>query len=69
MAEKGQGFALDPPGAKPLDLKYMKINGFPKAIGRRAKARSGLWRVPAVRLRAATAEPWPYLSHLRPVPF
>ena len=32
MAEQGQGFALDPPGAKPLDLKYMKINGFPEAI-------------------------------------
>jgi len=24
------GAALDPPGAKPLDLKYMKINEFPK---------------------------------------
>jgi len=24
MAKQGQGFALDPPGAKPLDLKYMK---------------------------------------------
>ena len=34
---QGQGFALDPPGAKPLDLKYMIINGFPKA--------AGLWRV------------------------
>ena len=33
MAEQGQGVALDPPGAKPLDLKYMKINGFPKAAG------------------------------------
>ncbi len=33
MAKQGQGFALDPPGAKPLDLKYMKINGFPKADG------------------------------------
>ncbi len=33
MAKPGQGFALDPPGAKPLDLKYMEINGFPKAIG------------------------------------
>jgi len=31
MAKQGQGVALDPPGAKPLDLKYMKINGFPKA--------------------------------------
>jgi len=36
MAKQGQGVALDPPGperafarrAKPLDLKYMKINGF-----------------------------------------
>ena len=35
MAEQGQGVALDPPGAKPLDLKYMKINGFPKAAGLR----------------------------------
>ena len=33
MAKQGQGGALDPPGAKPLDLKYMKINGFPKAAG------------------------------------
>jgi len=33
MAKQGQGVALDPPGAKPLDLKYMKINGFPKAVG------------------------------------
>jgi len=33
MAKQGQGVALDPPGAKPLDLKYMKINGFPKAAG------------------------------------
>jgi len=33
MAEQGQGVALDPPGAKPLDLKYIKINGFPKAVG------------------------------------
>ena len=23
----------DPPGAKPLDLEYMRINGFPKAVG------------------------------------
>ena len=46
MAKQGQGVAVaarsradgDPPGAKPLDLKYMKINGFPKAVG--------LWRVP-----------------------
>jgi len=30
---RGQGVALDPPGAKPLDLEYMKINGFPKAAG------------------------------------
>jgi len=54
MAKQGQGVALDPPGAKPLDLKYMKINGFLKAVG--------LWWVPAVRLRAATAKPWPWLS-------
>jgi len=33
MAKQGQGVALDPPGTKPLDLKYMKINGFPKALG------------------------------------
>ena len=33
MAKQGQGVALDPPEAKPLDLKYMKINGFPKAAG------------------------------------
>ena len=33
MAKLGQGVALDPPGAKPLDLKYMKTNGFPKAVG------------------------------------
>jgi len=33
MAKQGQGVALDPPGAKPLDLNYMKINGFPKAAG------------------------------------
>ncbi len=33
MAKQGQGVALDPPEAKPLDLKYMKINGFPKALG------------------------------------
>ncbi len=33
MAKQGQGSALDPPGAKPLDLKYMKIKGFPKAAG------------------------------------
>ena len=33
MAKQGQGVALDPPGAKPLDLKYMRINGFPKAVG------------------------------------
>jgi|GEM_PF-2999048 len=38
MAKQGQGVALDPPGAKPLDLKYMKINGFPKA--------AGIWWVP-----------------------
>jgi len=38
MAKQGQGVALDLPGAKPLDLKYMKINGFPKAVG--------LWWVP-----------------------
>jgi len=25
MAKQGQGVALDPPEAKPLDLKYMKI--------------------------------------------
>jgi len=54
MAKPGQGFALDPPGAKPLDLKYMKVNGFPKAVG--------FWSVPAVRLRAATAKRWPWLS-------
>jgi len=28
MARQGQGVALDPPGAKPLDLKYLKMNGF-----------------------------------------
>jgi len=56
------GLCPDPPGAKPLDLKYMKINGFPKAGGRRAKARSGLWWVSALRLCAATAKPWPWLS-------
>jgi len=28
-SRQGQGFALDPPGAKPLDL----MNGFPKALG------------------------------------
>jgi len=33
MAKQGQGVALDPPGAKPLDLKYMKIKEFPKAVG------------------------------------
>jgi len=33
MAKQGQGVALDPPGAKPLDLEYMRINGFPKAVG------------------------------------
>jgi len=38
MTKQGQGVALDPPGAKPLDLEYMKINGFPKAVG--------LWWVP-----------------------
>ena len=54
MTKQGLGSALYPPGAKPLDLKYMKRNGFPKA--------AGLWWVPAVRLRAATAKPWPWLS-------
>jgi len=29
----GQGFALDPPGAEPLDLMLLKYNGFPKAVG------------------------------------
>ena len=29
----GQGFALDPPGAEPLDLILLKMNGFPKALG------------------------------------
>ena len=38
MAKQGQGSALHPPGAKPLDLKYMKIKGFPKP--------PGLWWVP-----------------------
>jgi len=38
MAKQGQGSALHPPGAKPLDLKSMKINGFTKA--------AGVWWVP-----------------------
>ena len=41
MAKQGQGVAVaarsradgDPPGAKPLDHKNMKINGFLKAVG------------------------------------
>ena len=33
MVKQGQGVALDPPGAKPLDLKFIKINGFRKAVG------------------------------------
>ena len=48
------GLCPDPPGAKPLDLQYMKINWFPKAFGRRAKPRSGLWWL--------WAEPRPPLS-------
>ena len=27
------GLCPDPPGAKPLDLIHLKMNGFPKALG------------------------------------
>ena len=33
FVRQGQGFALDPSGAKPLDLNYMIISWFPKAAG------------------------------------
>jgi len=54
MAKPGQGFALDPPKAgglwKPIYFHIFKVQGL------------GPWWVPAVRLRAATATPWPCLA-------
>jgi len=53
MAKPGQGVALDPPGAKPLDLKYMTINGFPKALGLSVYHLSGWYYFNTMRSRGS----------------
>ena len=68
MAKQGQGFALDPPKAgglwKPIYFQIFKVRG----LGPSREGTLGTWWVPAVRLRAATATPWPCLAigHSKP---